>query len=84
MSNILHTIIETTTKIDIKQYEKYIDKQIKTKSKSTKKNNLWKIQWSSMSSRKKNYESSRVTFAKVKNISKEIILKKQLKLLKNE
>ena len=33
---------------------------------------------------KKNYELNRVTFAKVKNISKKIILKKQLKLLKNE
>ena len=30
-------MIETTTRIDIKQYEKYIDKQVKTKTNSTKK-----------------------------------------------
>ena len=36
MSNELQSIIETTTKIDIKQYERYIDKQIKTRTRSTK------------------------------------------------
>ena len=43
MSNILQTTIETIIKIDIKQYEKYINKQIKTKSKSTKKKRFMKI-----------------------------------------
>ena len=42
MSNILHTMIETTTRIDIKQYERYIDKQIKTKLKSTKEKQFMK------------------------------------------
>ena len=49
-----------------------------------KKDDLWEIQWSSMSSRKENYESTRVTFAKVKDISKEIVSRRQLKSLKNE
>ena len=37
-----------------------------------------------MLSRKENYKLNRVTFTKIKNILKEIILKKQLKLLKNK
>ena len=81
MSNILHTMIETTTRIDIKQYEKYINKQVKTKVKLIKER---RFKWSLMSSRKENYESNRVIFAKVKDILKEIILKKQLKLLKSK
>ena len=42
MSNTLHTMIETTTRIDIKQYEKYIDKQVKTRTKLTKEKRFMK------------------------------------------
>ena len=42
MSNILHTMIEATTRIDIKQYERYIDKQVKIRIRLTKERRFMK------------------------------------------